>query len=302
MSREFSDALNDCIDRMLRGEDARSCLERYPEHAADLEPLLEVSLATIRVAREARPDPAAKSRGFERFSKAVAAQSAAAARQPNGASAQLTARLRSWLEWRWTLVARPVAFALVALLAFAAGGGVAVAASSTAVPGEPLYWVKTTRENIESRLPRSADSRAIYEAELARTRSDEVGRLIERGSFTEASRAVRRINDHFTKSARLAGITTAADPVEMPFKPRIHMTRSAAVQLKTMLYSDREELRGKAVIILTRLDPNDQKRAKRFFRSAELGYWLMIDAMEEEPSDILWRHKMKSHHNVDHRR
>lgn len=38
----LDEALNDCLERMRRGESLDACLARYPQHAADLEPLLRV--------------------------------------------------------------------------------------------------------------------------------------------------------------------------------------------------------------------------------------------------------------------
>ena len=38
----FEDSLNDCLDRMQRGETLEACLARYPEHADDLRALLQV--------------------------------------------------------------------------------------------------------------------------------------------------------------------------------------------------------------------------------------------------------------------
>jgi hypothetical protein len=46
MAEEFEHILDECIDRLLRGESLEQCLQRYPEQAAQLEPLLRVALAT----------------------------------------------------------------------------------------------------------------------------------------------------------------------------------------------------------------------------------------------------------------
>lgn len=46
MAEEFEHILDECIDCLLRGESLGQCLQRYPEQAAQLEPLLRVALAT----------------------------------------------------------------------------------------------------------------------------------------------------------------------------------------------------------------------------------------------------------------
>ena len=267
MSQEFSEALNDCLERLIHGEDLRECLGRYPRQALDLEPLLQVALATIRAAEAVRPDPDARARNFSRFSQALAA------------GPQQAERGSSWRSWRWIPVARPFAIGFASLLLFVLGAGVATAASTNSVPGEPLYWVKTTRESVEQRIPRSDDNRAIYEAGLAQARTTELGKLIERGYFTQADRTMRRMNDHLVRSARYAGVTVSANPIEMPFKPPMLIGDVKAEQLRHRLEQDRKVFRAKVRLILPTLNADDRSRAERVFRRTELGYWLLIDAM-----------------------
>ena len=267
MSQEFNEALNDCLDRLVQGDDIRECLRRYPQRAGELEPLLHVALATIRASEEVRPDPDARARNFARFSEAVQARSEQPDRRP------------SWLSMRWLPLARPVAVGLASILVFVMGAGVATAASSDSVPGEPLYWVKTTRENVQGRLPRSDDGRANYEAALAQARGKELGKLVERGQFTRADVTMRRMNDHLVRSARYAGVTVSVNPVEMPFKPPALIGHTKAEQLVQRLEHDREIFRAKVRVILPALSPQDRRRAERVFRRTELGYWLLIHAM-----------------------
>lgn len=46
MTSEFEEILDECIDRMSRGESLRQCMDRYPEHASELEPLLRAMTET----------------------------------------------------------------------------------------------------------------------------------------------------------------------------------------------------------------------------------------------------------------
>lgn len=63
MSDRFEDILNECIDRLLQGESLEQCLQRYPEQAAELKPLLQVALeAQEASAVEPRPEFKAKAR------------------------------------------------------------------------------------------------------------------------------------------------------------------------------------------------------------------------------------------------
>ena len=272
MSQEFSEALNDCLDRLVQGEDVHQCLRRYPQQASELEPLLHVALATIRASEEVKPDPDAKARNFMRFSEAVQSNGQGSALRPE--------RGPSWLSFRWLPLAKPIAVGLASILVFVLGAGVATAASSDAVPGEPLYWVKTTKESVEGRLPRSDDGRANYEAALAQVRGKELSKLVERRQFTRADAAMQRMNDHLVRSARYAGVTVSVNPVEMPFKPPALIGHTKAERLVQRLEQDREVFRAKVRHILPTLDPQDRRRAEQVFRRTELGYWLLIHAMK----------------------
>lgn len=273
MSQEFSQALNDCLDRLVQGEDIRECLRRYPQQAGELEPLLHVALATIRASEQVKPDPSARARNFARFSEAVQARSARPAVR------------HSWLSFRWLPLARPVAVGLASIIVFVMGAGVATAASSDSVPGEPLYWVKTTKESVEGRLPRSDDGRANYEANLAQVRGKELSKLIERRQFSRADVTMRRMNDHLVRSARYAGVTVSVNPVEMPFKVPALIGQRKSEHLARRLEHDREIFRAKVQHVLPLLSPQERRRAEQVFRRTELGYWLLIHAMKSNSPD-----------------
>ena len=290
MSQQFNDALNDCLDRLVRGEDINECLRRYPDRADELEPLLYVAQATIRAAESAKPDPDAKARNFARFSQAVEAMPKRTPPAQTSEPRRTAPRRWNWrwnwralsrlMPWRWAPPMRPAVAAMALLLVFALGAGGVTAASEDSVPGEALYWVKTTRESVERRLPRSDDGRAMYEARLAHTRGDEMGKLIQRGHFIRADVMIKRMNNHLALSAYYAGVTVAVTPVEMPVKTAAHIGRNEAERLRHALEGDREAYRAKMDSILPHLSPEDRRRAEQVCRSAELGYWLLIDAMQ----------------------
>ncbi len=270
MSREFVETLNDCVERLSKGESIQACLNRYPMHAQELRPLLEVAASTLRAAAQVRPDQAARQRNFQRFSQAI---SAAAQRREKDSP--------WWQPWklrRFTPLARPALVALMAIAVMATGIGATTVASSNSVPGEPLHWVKTTRENVESRLPRSDQSRANYEAKLAQVRGDEVNKLIQRGELTRANSAVSRMAFHLNRCAKHAGITVASNPVEMPFKQNPNMGSYNASRLGERLENDRRVFKMKSERVMLQLTPEQRERVERFLRQPDLGYRLFIDA------------------------
>ena len=69
------------------------------------------------------------------------------------------------------------------------------------------------------------------------------------------------------------------NPVEMPSNPPVLIGQIKAEQLVHRLEQDREVFRAKVRHILPRLNPQDRRRAEQVFRRTELGYWLLIHAM-----------------------
>lgn len=279
MSGNFSEALNDCLERLKRGETVYSCLRRYPDLADELEPLLQVAVATMRAAESAAPSPSAKARGFARFTEALDARAPAPSAPPP--------RRR---RFRWRLpafgfgmpapLARPLAAALLLCAAVFATGVGATSAASDSVPGEPLYWVKTARENVEQRIPRSDAGRANYQARLAQARADEAQALMSRGSFTAANGVIKRMNRHLDRSARYAGITIVVTPVEMP-RSAPKVGPRAARDLIDRLERDRAIFKAKAAAMMSQMSAEDRERAKRAMWETELAYWLLINAVQD---------------------
>ena len=270
MNGELVEALNDCVERLANGESIQSCLDRYPTHADELRPLLEVSVSTIRAAEKVQPALSAKQRNFQRFSQAIS--------DAERRKRERTPWWRSWKSGRFAPLARPALVGFMAVVIMLTGVGATTAAASNSVPGEPLYWVKTTRESVEGRLPRSDEGRANYEAKLAQARGDEINKLIQRGEFTKADKTMVRMTVHLKRCANHAGISVTANPVEMPFKPSPHMGRDNARKLGEKLENDRRVFIMKAERVILELTPEERERVKRFLRQSDLGYRLFIDA------------------------
>ena len=70
MPRTFDKILDECIDRINRGERLEDCLASYPEHAEELEPLLRAMLDT-QTAYTFAPSPTTKSVAKQRFTAAL---------------------------------------------------------------------------------------------------------------------------------------------------------------------------------------------------------------------------------------
>ena len=279
MSANFSEALNDCLERLKSGESVYDCLRRHPDLADELEPLLQVAVATMRAAESATPDADAKARNFARFSDALDARARTTPRAAPKPKRGFRWRLPSLGFAIPAPLARPLAVVALCVAVFATGIGATTAASNS-VPGEPLYWVKTARESVEQRIPRSDMGRANYQARLAQTRADEARALMSRGSFTAAHVVIKRMNHHLDNSARHAGITIVVTPVEMP-RPAPKVGAVNARDLIERLERDRAVFKAKAAAMIAQMDAEDQERAKRAVWETELGYWILINAIQD---------------------
>jgi hypothetical protein len=66
MNRTFDEILDDCVDRLNRGDTVQDCLRGHPEHASELEPLLR-AVADTRAAYKFTPSAEARRTARQRF-------------------------------------------------------------------------------------------------------------------------------------------------------------------------------------------------------------------------------------------
>ena len=130
MNDNLYEALEDCLIAIERGADIGVALERFPEMADELRPLLEASIRARSMASTEVPVEAM------RRSRAHLLQHAAVMRE-----AQQKPSRPGLFFWR---LGTALAMALVVFLS---GNGL-VRASNGAIPGDNLYPVKRTWEDV----------------------------------------------------------------------------------------------------------------------------------------------------------
>lgn len=196
MSERFDDILNECTEHLLRGESVEQCLQRYPEQARELEPLLRVAVAAGRASSAAEPRPEFRARVRQEIRSRLHSP------RPKPELKRIPA-----LQWipRWAAVAACVALVFV----FAAGG--TVAASSGSLPGDTLYPVKTATEQVRMSLTFSNDAKARLEARFAERRTWELARLAEKGRTGQLEVAAAKFEEHLANIDQLAVQIAAAD-------------------------------------------------------------------------------------------
>ena len=200
----LDDIVNDCVERMARGEGLDACLASYPDDRGELAPLLEVAATTLKTASAMSPDATARQRRLQRFNEAVVQRGA----RKGGLH---------FPRFIWqSPVSRPVvAGALVLLVATGMALGADVAASDS-VPGDSLYWVKTSKEKMLMMIPKSDMSKAKDHTRLALERGNEIGRLMDRGQYVEAEKHWNQVKRNLSQSAQLVGVRVSTNTIEMP--------------------------------------------------------------------------------------
>ena len=272
MGRDFDDVLDECLERLASGETIAECCARYPAHALELAPMLRSASAVRQTARATPHLARARSRGYERLAQALAQRGAAPTSAPS-----LWERLGAMLR---TPLARPIlaAFAAVLVVLFAAGGTSVAARDS--VPGEPLYWVKTTQENLSLRMQRDDMGRSEQHARMANERSNEVHTLIERGNLNEAENLVRRLREHITQSAHYAGVVVVVNPVEMPNTVVVHLSaRPQLTPLRTLMDISEQHRHSRRPATLQSAPSDQRLRAQIAIGRCELWYGVFHTAL-----------------------
>ena len=170
MPQDSATVLESCLREISAGKaTVQGCLDRHPDLADELEPLLRAA-ARVRAIDRRRLTPAARARIETRLLDAAA--SAPSVQPARGLHP--TTRL----IWLGAAVGLVLLFACTCLL----GATGSVAAASNALPDSPLYPVKQVTEETWLWLTPAEDEPALR-LRLAGRRLDEAQALAERGRF-----------------------------------------------------------------------------------------------------------------------
>jgi len=227
MARDFDHILDECIDRLLQGESLEHCLQRYPEQAAQLEPLLRVAQAAhdTSSAVEPRPDFRAQARYQMRALLHERKQKSETKRLP----------VLGWLP-RW---ATAVIISVFVLLA--AGGGT-VMASSNSLPGDTLYPVKLATESVQFTFAFSEEGTANLHAKFAERRAEEMARVAEAGKPEKLQELKTRLEGCLEKLEKLTARTKQGKPDDIAWLSKLEqrLGRDADANLTKLAIAERK--------------------------------------------------------------
>ena len=160
MSEKLFDALETCLHALEQGETIDTALARFPALTGELRPILEASLHARTLGGSAVPGD------VQRRGRARLLQNAAKMRE-----AKRVPR-RTWL-----FNLRPLAVALMLVIIFLSSTGL-VNASTTSLPGDNLYPVKRTWEDVRLIFASTEDEREGLEMEYENERLEEISELL----------------------------------------------------------------------------------------------------------------------------
>jgi hypothetical protein len=192
----FDQLLEECLEDLARSGDVEASLERYPELADQLRPLLQTAEATQRSYALVPDAPGGLADGRERFLAAAAQQRERGIPAPSGTMMETPAR-RRWspaaLAWRLAALTMLLVFGMAAL-----GGGLVWAADDS-LPGDALYPVKLAVEDARLALASGSDDQVDLALALMEERVGEMQALLRAGRPIP-EKAVVRMERHVARA------------------------------------------------------------------------------------------------------
>lgn len=183
MSTDFANVLDDCLHRLRAGDTQSACLERYPDHARELKPLLETAAFADALRFTEPPRRQALAQGRQRF----LTEAARLREEQHTAERSLFATVRAVFTAGMPGPAwgRAVAAIVVVLLLFGTVSGAVVQASAGSLPGDPLYRVKQVTRQVQLITIRNPQARVVKEKQIQAQEREEVRQATEQGRAFE---------------------------------------------------------------------------------------------------------------------
>jgi hypothetical protein len=201
MNNNFDNILDECLERIIKGETVESCLKLYPEQAKELEPLLKTAVSA-RVMSSIQPRAEFKVRARSEFQAAV--------REIQSKKSQKVS-IFSWLQWRpaWSIAAGTAAVVVIALVSM-------VAAAGNSMPNDRLYSLKIVTENVQLAVTPSEIGKAELNAKFADKRVDELIQMTSTGTSQEVLTAANNLSVNMSNMAEIVSVEGASVNVLSP--------------------------------------------------------------------------------------
>ena len=187
-NKQFDNILNECLEHLATGQETiEQCLQRYPEFAAELKPLLRTAMM-MNKAVDVKPSDEFRARARYQMQQKMSQE-------------KVPVRFTRSVP-RWAIAVCTV------MLIFVLGGGTVLAAAN-AMPGNPLYPVKLATENLGIKLAGSEERKAELYLAMTNERVNEMTWMVNNGKTQNLEAAVQRLNDYYAKINELSLVANA---------------------------------------------------------------------------------------------
>jgi hypothetical protein len=206
MSEAIEEILAKCLDQIEAGASLESCLVDFPEQAAELEPLLQMTQQVKRLTKVG-PRPA--------FARGARLNLENQLRLPgeavtfNGRNRHTTQKPKLFLQRRFGMsMLQLIIAAALALMATAGGAAYAANASS---PGDFLHGLDLAMENTQLNLAPDVWSKVQLRLEFASERLGEAQETFAETKTTDGLEALNEYGSEISAVAQLVGSADGAD-------------------------------------------------------------------------------------------
>jgi len=271
-SAKFNEILNECLEALAQGQSIEACLEKHPEQAQALHPLLETALSTRR-ASAIKPRTDFREKARLQFHAAV--------------HNSLTAKEPHRFHLRFGM-AGAVSLILVILIS----GISTLAVAGNSMPDQPLYPVKLASEQTRAALAPSPIKKAVVYVRLADSRVDEIVYVAIRGEPSWVDAVAQRLSEHLDMVAALvairangrtplqAGISTPKPPTTTAQPPKGIENRD---QLKVVVQQRAVKNTEKLKETLNKAPPLVKPNLNRTIVQTSAGYQRALESIEPSP-------------------
>lgn len=183
MKSDFELALEECLAQMRAGKTLEECLSAHPVHARRLRPLLEAARRVWEIPVP-RARPAAVQAGRERLLAGANFQPDSPAPVSSGRFSRYTKQILAPLKT--LLLGKPRSITSLAfrlgvafVFVFLATSAITLKASASSLPGDRLYLVKRTWEDLRIKFTPGVQSKQLLQERYAAERREEVKKLMQ---------------------------------------------------------------------------------------------------------------------------
>ncbi len=196
MNKEFDEALQFCLELIRDGaETIDSVVARYPEFEDELRAQLKVAVWLSTTSASLEPRPGFISASRRRLVSRIQQEQQPAAAVP----LTLGERLQQFLSIQKVA---PVAFVFILMLALFVSGTV-VSAAQKSLPGDDLYSVKRTLEQIALATSLDEKNDAELQIQFVENRGSEVQALIVEERYEEVAETIQDYEEQVSKTLEI---------------------------------------------------------------------------------------------------